>query len=99
MTGGGTSQANLSREWVESATNLTTIQAIAPSGNKKIGEISSKGSTPLACVFDHDLLRRGMDRHQPRLAEFTSDDNQDAFDQVHVSDFQIQHLTDAETCD
>jgi hypothetical protein len=40
-----------------------------------------------------------MDWYQARLAEFASDNNQDAFDQVHVSDFQIQDLTDAETCD
>ena len=31
-----------------------------------------------------------MDRHQARLAEFASDNNQDAFGQIHVMDFQVQ---------
>src|ERR1043166_9802173 len=94
MTGIESPQANLSRKPVESAADLAFVQAIAPSGDKKVRELSSECMVSVTGVSKHDLLRGGMDWYQARLSEFATDNDQDAFDQLYILDFQVEDLTD-----
>ena len=96
MTRSGAPQADLSRESVKSAADLTTVQTIARSRDKKERELPSECLVSLAGVAEHDFLRRGVDGYSARLPEFATDNDQDAFDQIDVLDFQVESLADTQ---
>jgi hypothetical protein len=89
MTRSGSPQADLSRKPVESAADLTTVQTIARPGDKEESELPSEPPVSVTGVAEHDFLRRGVDGYQARLPEFATDNDQNAFDQIDIFDFQV----------
>lgn len=65
-------------------------------GDEEVSETWPQGSVTLLRIMDQRLLSRAMDRHQPGFAEFGSDNHQDTLGEIDVSDFQVEHFTQAQ---